>query len=256
MIPKIIHYCWFGKGEQPEIVRACIASWKKFCPDYKFILWNEENFDVNSTVFTRIAYENKKWAFVSDYVRLFALQQYGGVYLDVDVEIVKDFSSFLLTEKYLSSFQEGGFLSTCFFACQPNHPFVNALLEHYQNKKWIQDNYMIMNPIIFTKIALERFNLDNSKNVFINDLFSIYPSIFFTPPRKSIFGKGMKRFKKNKYHLSKNNTYVIHHELGSWAKKNVLYKIIVGSMRCLLPYQIYDNIKKIRAKKLIDDYEL
>jgi mannosyltransferase OCH1-like enzyme len=78
-IPKIIHYCWFGKTPQPKMMQKCIASWKKYLPDYELILWNEDNFDVDSIQFTKEAYAEKKWAFITDYVRLYALQKYGGV---------------------------------------------------------------------------------------------------------------------------------------------------------------------------------
>lgn len=256
MIPKIIHYCWFGHGQQPQIVKQCISSWKAILPNFKFVLWDENSFDVNSSPFTKIAYENKKWAFVSDYVRLYALKKYGGVYLDTDVEVLKDFSCFLKTNSYLSSFQEGGFLSTCFFACEPNHPFINAILQHYDSKKWQSVDLLIMNPIIFTKIAIEKFDLNNANDSFFNDIFSIYPLSFFTPARKSIFGKGMKKFDRRKYLLSKKNTYVIHHELGSWSQNSLIKKIIVGSLRIILPYRIYNRIKKKRARKLINGYAL
>ncbi len=89
MIPKTIHYCWFGRGPKPKLAERCIASWKKFCPDYEIIEWNEDNFDVNSSGYTRMCCEQKKYAFLSDYVRLWAVEKYGGVYFDTDVELVK-----------------------------------------------------------------------------------------------------------------------------------------------------------------------
>ena len=79
MIPKIIHYCWFGKGKKPELAEKCITSWKKYCPDYKIIEWNESNFDVNRNGYTKYCYDNKKYAFLSDYVRLVILEEYGGI---------------------------------------------------------------------------------------------------------------------------------------------------------------------------------
>lgn len=88
MIEKVIHYCWFGGAEKNEIILTCIESWKKFCPDYKIIEWNENNFDINMCDFIKEAYENKKWVFVSDFVRLYVLYNYGGIYLDTDVELM------------------------------------------------------------------------------------------------------------------------------------------------------------------------
>lgn len=89
MIPKIIHYCWFGRGEKPKLARKCIASWKKYCPNYEIIEWNEDNFDVYMNGYTRMCYENQKYAFLSDYARLYAVYQNGGLYFDTDVELLK-----------------------------------------------------------------------------------------------------------------------------------------------------------------------
>lgn len=89
MIPKIIHYCWFGRNPKPRLAERCIASWKKYCPDYKIIEWNEDNFDVHMNGYTEYCYENKKWAFLSDYVRLAVVSEHGGLYFDTDVELIK-----------------------------------------------------------------------------------------------------------------------------------------------------------------------
>ena len=93
MIPKVIHYCWFGRGEKPRLAKKCIASWKKYMPDYEIIEWNEDNYDVFSNPYTRFCYENKKWAFLSDFIRLDIVEKHGGVYFDTDVEEVKNFDN-------------------------------------------------------------------------------------------------------------------------------------------------------------------
>ena len=95
MIPKKIHYIWFGKGEKNDRIKHCIESWHKYLPDYEIVEWNEDNFDVNYNEFTKKAYENKKWAYVSDVARLEALYEYGGIYLDSDVEVKNSFDPFL-----------------------------------------------------------------------------------------------------------------------------------------------------------------
>ena len=95
MIPKIIHYCWFGGNPLPADARRCIESWKKYLPDYKIKEWNENNFDINSNQYVREAYEKRKFAFVTDYVRLYALVNEGGVYMDTDVEVIKSYDPFL-----------------------------------------------------------------------------------------------------------------------------------------------------------------
>lgn len=106
-IPKTIHYCWFGGAEKNQLIRKCISSWKKYCPDYEIIEWNETNFDINCCDYVREAYEARKWAFVSDYARLWILYTYGGIYLDTDVELIKTLNPML---KYRT-----------FFASEDNH---------------------------------------------------------------------------------------------------------------------------------------
>ena len=98
MIPKIIHYCWFGEKEIPGNLKKYMDSWKKYCPDYQIKLWNESNFDVSTHPFIRAAYESEAWAFVSDYARLKIIFDYGGIYLDTDVELIKSLDSLLTNE--------------------------------------------------------------------------------------------------------------------------------------------------------------
>lgn len=86
MIPRKIHYCWFGRGEKPRLAQKCIASWKKYCPDYEIIEWNEDNFDVNRNAYTQMCYKEKKYAFLTDYLRLLIVEEHGGIYFDTDVE--------------------------------------------------------------------------------------------------------------------------------------------------------------------------
>ena len=104
MIPKRIHYCWFGKAEKPKLAKKCIESWKKYCPDYEIIEWNEDNFDVNLNAYTKWCYENKKYAFLSDYVRLWVVNQNGGVYFDTDVELIRNIN-FLLDDQAFFGFE-------------------------------------------------------------------------------------------------------------------------------------------------------
>jgi hypothetical protein len=100
MIPKTIHYCWFGRGPKPKLAERCIASWKKYCPDYEIIEWNEDNFDVNMNGYTRMCIEHKKYAFLSDYVRLWVVEKHGGVYFDTDVELIKPIDTLLHNDAF------------------------------------------------------------------------------------------------------------------------------------------------------------
>lgn len=132
MIPKIIHYCWFGRGVKPKLAQKCIESWKKFCPDYELIEWNEDNFDVTSTVYTKFCFDNQKWAFLSDYVRLWVVAQYGGLYFDTDVEIVKSFDDLLKYDAFYGFEDEKHIASGLGFGASVHHPTIDAMLDEYE----------------------------------------------------------------------------------------------------------------------------
>ena len=132
MIPKVIHYCWFGHNPLPPLALKCIASWKKFLPDYEIREWNEENFDIDSTTYTREAYASGKYAFVSDYVRLWALYNEGGVYLDTDVQTLKPFDPLMEFDAF-AGFEGSKHLpvGTCVLASRPGGQWVTEMLSLY-----------------------------------------------------------------------------------------------------------------------------
>ncbi len=138
-IPKIIHYVWFGKGEKSKLTHSCIESWKKHLPDYEIIEWNEDNFDVNMMQYTKEAYDKKKYAYVSDVVRLYVLYQYGGIYLDTDVEVIKTFNS-LLSYKSFMGFESNQQLSTAIIGTQKNVFWLKELLELYEKDHFVDEN--------------------------------------------------------------------------------------------------------------------
>lgn len=121
IIPKIIHYVWLGHGEKSEKIKACIESWHKHCPDYTFIEWNEDNFDVNYNDFTKRSYELKQYAFTSDVVRLFALYNYGGIYLDTDVFMYKPLDEFL-NDAGFTGFEDTNYPVTATMGCEKRKP--------------------------------------------------------------------------------------------------------------------------------------
>lgn len=126
---RIIHYCWFGKGEKSEKVTGCIESWKKVFSDCEIREWNESNFDINSVDFVKRAYEQRRWAFVSDYCRLFALYKYGGIYLDTDVTAVKPFGNILETD--FIGYESAGRLCTAVMGFEKNSPIIKQFMENY-----------------------------------------------------------------------------------------------------------------------------
>lgn len=131
MIPKKIHYCWFGRGKKPALAQKCIASWKKYMPDYEIIEWNEDNFDMDYNDYVRYCYENKRWAFLSDYVRLIVVCQYGGVYFDTDVEVIAPIDKFLENEAFYA-FESDNYVNTGLgFGAEKNHITIQKMMEEY-----------------------------------------------------------------------------------------------------------------------------
>ena len=132
-IPKIIHYCWFGNNPKPELVERCISSWKRYCPDYEIVEWNEASFDVHSNLFTEEAYQARKWAFVSDYVRGYALLRYGGIYLDTDMELLKPLDS-LLNCTFFAGFEARDSVAAGIIGSIRDNDVIINYLEYYQGK--------------------------------------------------------------------------------------------------------------------------
>lgn len=140
-IPKIIHYCWFGRGEKPEYVKTYIKGWKEILPDYEFMEWNEDNFDVSqSNAYVREAYEVGKYAFVSDYARIRALCHHGGIYLDTDVEILRRFDEYLEGASMILGFESRGSLLTAFMAAQKGHPVMEEFMASYEGRHFITES--------------------------------------------------------------------------------------------------------------------
>lgn len=135
-IPKIIHYCWFGKNPIPEKVEKCIISWKKFCPDYEIIQWNEDNYDVNSISYVKDAYKEKKWAFVSDYARLDIVYNYGGIYLDTDVELIKSLDDLLQNNVFLCMEKNCRIATGLGFGGVRHNEVIKELMDIYKNQSF------------------------------------------------------------------------------------------------------------------------
>jgi mannosyltransferase OCH1-like enzyme len=205
MIPKVIHYCWFGKGEFSPLIHKCISSWKKYCPDFQIIEWNESNFEINSNYWTKEAYDKKKYAFVSDYVRLFVLYNYGGIYLDTDVELTRNIDEFLVHEAF-SGFENDKYVPTGIIGSIPKNTIIKEFLDYYNDLHFINDDGSIKdvpNVRIMTEILGNHGFKANNKFQNFNG-FCIYPRTYFCP----IDANGNRDFSKN--------TYCIHHFSSSW----------------------------------------
>lgn len=238
MIPKIIHYCWFGRGEMPELVQRCIASWHQYMrptPDpslkgrsdlgWKYMLWNEDNFDIaTAPAYVQEAYEARKFAFVSDYVRLWALEQYGGLYMDVDFEVYKPFDD-------LMDCKEGAFIGRegskhqppmmGVMAAEPHHPWIQAMMETYKKRhfKMVHDEKqaydLTPNVSYFATSGLHR-----------EEWVHIYPVEYFCPVLTT--GEDVRN----------EHTYCEHKGLHSWGEKGgfkaKILKMVSPKMRTRL----------------------
>ena len=178
MIPKVIHFCWFGGKRKPRLIKDCIRSWKRYLPDYEIIEWNEENSDL-SHPFVKEAYELKKWAFVSDYIRLKALYDFGGIYLDTDMMVLKPFESLLDNNCFFFAVYKD-YVSCGIIGAKKNNKIILDFLMIYNSIQIDQKWDLITMPILITEQVRERFNFTNS---FINTIdfgdIKIYETDFF-----------------------------------------------------------------------------
>lgn len=260
MIPKTIHYCWFGRNPKPALAEKCIKSWKKHCPDYEIIEWNEDNFDISACpLYVRQAYEAKKWAFVTDYVRLKVVYDNGGIYMDTDVELIKNLDS-LLSNKAYFGFEDGVHIATGLgFGAIKKHPILKGMMNDYIDISFIKPdgNYDTItcpqrNTSVFIKHSLIQ---NNSKQVIGGCL--VLPSEYLCPID---YNTGKKKITKS--------TLSIHHFSASWQDKelqkmhrrNVIRKkreeafdLIVHLPNriaiCMLGKTRYEKLKKVLKRR-------
>ena len=217
MIPKIIHYCWFGGGTQPVLEKKCLESWKKNLQGYVIKEWNEENFDINCNQYVKEAYESKKYAFVSDYVRLQVLYNEGGIYFDTDLEVLKSIDQFLVHPAFFG-FEDNSFVGSCVIGSESGNLWVKNLLGYYTNKKFIMDSGELditTNTTTITKYMLEMGMVQNNEYQEFENLVVIYPSEFFSPKSH---GTGVLNLTEN--------SFSIHHFAMSWQnKKSITFRL-------------------------------
>lgn len=243
MIPKTIHYCWFGRKPLPELALKCIASWRKFLPDYEIKEWNEDNFDVNQILYTAQAYKCQKFAFVSDYARFKIIHKYGGIYFDTDVEVIKSLDDIIAKGAFFG-IEASGNIKKCApglgFACPPDEPLCKEMVDFYKKQRFILANghYNLKTVVqIISKILKHNGFRPSSKPAEFQGIF-FYPPEYFCPI--------------NYYTGEKNiteNTRTIHHYAASWVNPNESISFITKIWRFLhLPNT--NLIKKI--KNLLD----
>lgn len=228
-IPKVIHYCWFGGKPLNDLAKKCIASWEKYLPDYEIKRWDESNFNIDDCQYVKEAYEQGKWAFVSDYARAYILYNEGGVYFDTDVEVIKDIREiiqngpYLGVERFVNNLDLEGYVGLGVaaglgMAVMPKDSIIGELLEHYHNISFLDDFNNLDGNTIVIKLSkiLQKYGLEERNEIQRVGDYYIYPIEYFNP-LNDVTGK---------LNIT-NNTYSIHWYSGSWlddehikAKKN------------------------------------
>ena len=220
MIPKVIHYCWFGGKEEPDNVKRCIASWRKFCPDYEVKKWDESNFQIGSHPYMAEAYQLKKWPFVSDLARLIIIYNNGGVYLDTDVELIKPLDDILLHNQFffgienlpdpINASRSIHVATGLGFGAEAKNSVILSLIEEYDDSHFVLPEGALdltACPLRNTK-ALEKYGFNGTDRIYNFMGGTIYPSEYFCPVE---YGTGISRITEN--------TVSIHHYAASWKPK-------------------------------------
>lgn len=203
MIPKKIHYCWLSGEHYPDLIEKCLESWKKTLIDYEFVLWNTNSIDINSNLWLKQAYENKKYAFAADYIRFYALYHYGGIYLDADVEVLKKFDDLLSQKQFLGE-EVGGDIEAAVMGAEKGLDWVKDCLDYYTNRPFIND----CGSFDTRPVPLLVNDIISKRNI------EIKPFYFFSP----------KDYNIGKINLN-NESYCIHHFDGKWLKKGIVFSI-------------------------------
>jgi mannosyltransferase OCH1-like enzyme len=243
MIPKVIHYCWFGHNPLPPLAEKCITSWKRYLPDYEIKEWNEENFDVNIVPYTAEAYEAKKYAFVSDFARFWILYHYGGLYFDTDVEIIRPLDDIIAQGPFMGCEHDANQNGTSIMVapglglgCHAGMNLYSTLLSFYSNIhfKNPDGSNNIKNIVQYTTELLFKEGLKNVGGIQSLHGVTIYPCEYFCP-----INNVTKKMKIT------GNTRTIHHYSGSWRDKSFFDKL-KERIRLFLPDWIllYYNNKK------------
>lgn len=248
-IPHIIHFCWFGGNEKPDNIKRFIEGWKRILPHYEFMEWNESNFSVQEApVYVREAYEVGKYAFVSDYARIKALKEYGGVYLDTDIEIVRSFDEVLEGREMVLCFESDKSLETAFIACCKGNEHIGGFCETYAARRFIMEDGSYDMSVINEHFSryMEKVGVvltDESLRTIETGKIAIYPREYFAA------------FDIGNWHICPTEkTYTIHHMNSSWSsKKKKVYFGVIHFLQKILGYKGYDKLKsvydKIRGKK-------
>ena len=237
MIPKIIHYCWFGRNPLPPLAVKCIESWKKYCPDYEIKEWNEDNFDLNYNDYVREAYEARKWAFITDVVRLYALYTEGGIYMDTDVEVLKPLDN-LLRYEAVSGFETETRIPTGLMACREGHPLFEELLHEYDGIHFRRPDGSLDLTTNVTRITntCSKYGFIPNNTLQTVNGFTLLPKDYLCP-----------KDSQTKEIYITPNTLTIHHFDGSWVSEEDKYASKLSMKLRFIPKKARGYIAKFVA---------
>ncbi|MFD0836291.1 glycosyltransferase family 32 protein [Mariniflexile aquimaris] len=242
MIPKIIHFCWLSNDEFPPVIKKCMNTWKEILPDYEFMLWNTETFKLEDNIWAKQAFDSKKYAFAADYIRLYAVYNYGGIYLDTDIEVIKSFND-LLERPYIIGTEGLGIIEAGIFGAEKKCLWVKQCLDYYTGKTFINKdgtyNTLTLPRIMMAQISKVRTikeihpnNLTVSEHKKDNSILFMFPKDFFCAKDH---GTGI--IKKT------DNTYSIHHFAMSWVpKKTTLFPNIKRKLISIFGVRIINGV--------------
>ncbi len=241
MIPKKIHYVRIWWKEMPDLAKKCIESWKKYLPDYELCLWDEKNFDLNSNKYVKQAYEAKKFAFIWDYIRVWAMYNYWWISMDTDVEVLKNLDLFL-NSKWFSWLESKDTIPTWIMASEKGNKFIWDILNRYNDREFDSNN-LIPNTVTITDIARKKYWFKWWCDELIklkNDMYEFYPKNYFCPLDHNDPIPNYQKCVKDK------NCYTIHRFTWSWLWKSKTRKFIENViLRILKKIHLYDFWKKV-----------
>jgi mannosyltransferase OCH1-like enzyme len=234
MIPKVVHHFWFGPAEKPALAQRCIASWRAALPDYEIKEWTEANYDVSKSAFMAEAYANAEWGSIGDFARLDVLYRYGGIYLDVDVEVFKDFTP-LLSNKTFFGFMFDCNLCTAVIGSEPGQPVIGELRAGYDHLVGDRD----VSNDVYTRYFLQRFpqfKLNNERQQL--DEVTIYPKEYFDFP--VLWGDG---------------GYSMHLFMGSWRRRDDMKERLTTLVKRSLGRRGYWAFRQLTHRRAIQQSE-
>ena len=248
MIPKIIHYCWFGHNPLPPLAIKCINSWKKYMPDYEIKEWNEDNFDVNIIPYTQEAYQAKKYAFVSDYARFWILYKYGGIYFDTDVEVIKSLDDIIARGPFMGCEKDGatggGTLAVApglGLGVNPGLGLYKEILDIYAALRFnLPDGSLNLKTVVqYTTDVLRKHGLEDVNQVMEVSGIWIYPKEYFCPID----------YETGICHITEH-TYTIHYFSASWYnRRQRFYKLLSKYIDQKILKEISIVLKRVKVIK-------